>query len=61
VALAREGVAVTLVARTREPLEATAEEIRAATRAAVTAVVGDITTDSGVRPRWRPAHSRISW
>jgi 3-oxoacyl-[acyl-carrier protein] reductase len=46
-ALAREGVAVTLVARTRETLEATAEEIRAATAAAVTTVVGDITTDAG--------------
>ena len=31
--LAREGVAVTIVARTPGPLEATAEEIRAATGA----------------------------
>jgi 3-oxoacyl-[acyl-carrier protein] reductase len=46
-ALAREGVAVTLVARTRETLEATAKEIRVETDAAVTVVVGDITTDAG--------------
>jgi 3-oxoacyl-[acyl-carrier protein] reductase len=46
-ALAREGVAVTITARTRETLERTAEEIRAATGAAVTTVAGDITTEAG--------------
>ena len=46
-ALAREGVAVTITARTRETLERTAGEIRAATGAAVTAVAGDITTEAG--------------
>jgi 3-oxoacyl-[acyl-carrier protein] reductase len=46
-ALAREGVSVTITARTRETLEATAAEIRNATGAKVTAVVGDITTPQG--------------
>ena len=46
-ALAREGVAVTLVARTRETLETTALEIRHATDAAVSWVDADITTDAG--------------
>lgn len=46
-ALAREGVAVTITARTAEVLEATAAEIRAATGASVTAVAGDITTEAG--------------
>jgi 3-oxoacyl-[acyl-carrier protein] reductase len=41
-ALAREGVALTLNARGREALEATAAEIRAATGAKVVAVAGDI-------------------
>jgi 3-oxoacyl-[acyl-carrier protein] reductase len=45
--LAREGVAVTIVARTSGPLEATAEEIRAATGARVATVAVDITTDAG--------------
>ncbi len=45
--LAREGVAVTIVARTSGPLEATAEEIRTATGAEVTAVAADITTEAG--------------
>ncbi len=45
--LAREGVAVTINARTVETLEATAEEIRAATGSAVTTVACDITTDEG--------------
>jgi 3-oxoacyl-[acyl-carrier protein] reductase len=48
-ALAREGVAVTITARTAEALERTAAEIRAATGAQVTAVPGDITTDEGRR------------
>ena len=46
-ALAREGVAVTITARTAEVLERTAAEIRAATGAEVTAVPGDITTEAG--------------
>ena len=46
-ALAREGVAVTIVARTAGPLEATAAEIKAATGSAVTAVAADITTPDG--------------
>lgn len=45
--LAREGVAVTINARTAEPLEATAEEIRRETGAAVTAVACDVTTQEG--------------
>ncbi len=46
-ALAREGVAVTITARTAGPLERTADEIRSATGAMVTAVAGDITTADG--------------
>jgi 3-oxoacyl-[acyl-carrier protein] reductase len=46
-ALAREGVEVTIVARGREALEATAEEIRAATGATVHVVVADITKPEG--------------
>jgi 3-oxoacyl-[acyl-carrier protein] reductase len=42
IALAREGVAVTINARGKEALEATAEEIRRETGAAVTTVVGDV-------------------
>jgi 3-oxoacyl-[acyl-carrier protein] reductase len=45
--LAREGVAVTIVARTAGPLEATAEDIRSATGAEVTTVAVDITTEAG--------------
>ncbi|HEY8614550.1 MAG TPA: SDR family oxidoreductase [Roseomonas sp.] len=47
VALAKEGVAVTLVARGRDALEATAGEIRRASGVQVTAVAEDITTDEG--------------
>ena len=47
--LAKEGVDVTIVARTREPLEKTAEEIRAATGVTVSAVATDITTPEGRR------------
>ncbi len=47
--LAREGVAVTINARTPETLEATAEEIRRETGADVTAVAADITTEDGRR------------
>ncbi len=46
-ALAREGVAVTITARTSGALERTADEIRAATGAAVTTAVGDIATEDG--------------
>ena len=46
-ALAREGVAVTITARGADALEATAADIRGQTGAAVTAVVGDITTEAG--------------
>lgn len=47
--LAREGVAVTIVARNEQTLEATAEEIRSLTGAQVTAVAADITTETGRR------------
>ncbi len=46
-ALAREGVAVTLVARTPGPLEEAAQAIRAETGASVTTVAADITTPAG--------------
>ena len=46
-ALAREGVAVTITARGAEALEATAAEIRAATGMAVQAAPGDIATEAG--------------
>ena len=46
-ALAREGVELVITARTAETLEATAEEIRRATGARVTAVPGDISTEAG--------------
>ncbi|MGI4941062.1 MAG: SDR family oxidoreductase [Janthinobacterium lividum] len=46
-ALAQEGVAVTITARTAATLEATADEIRATTGVSVTAVAGDITTPAG--------------
>jgi 3-oxoacyl-[acyl-carrier protein] reductase len=45
--LAREGVAVTIVARGAEALEAAAAAIRTATGAMVTAVAADITTPAG--------------
>jgi 3-oxoacyl-[acyl-carrier protein] reductase len=45
--LAREGVELVITARTAETLENTAEEIRRATGAKVTAVAGDITTEAG--------------
>ncbi len=45
--LAREGVEVTILARTRETLDATAADIRATTGAKVTAVAADITTEAG--------------
>src|SRR5712692_4358497 len=45
--LAREGVALTIVARGKEALEATAAEIRATTGAKVTAIAADITTPEG--------------
>ena len=46
-ALAREGVNVTILARGREALEATAEEIRNATGVKVTAITADITSPEG--------------
>lgn len=46
-ALAREGVAVTITARTADTLDATAADIRNQTGATVTAVAGDITTEAG--------------
>jgi 3-oxoacyl-[acyl-carrier protein] reductase len=45
-ALAQEGVGVTIVARTRDALERTADELRA-TGVTVTAVVGDVATPQG--------------
>jgi 3-oxoacyl-[acyl-carrier protein] reductase len=45
--LAREGVKVTIVARTAETLEAAAQEIRAATGGTVITVAADITSDEG--------------
>ena len=45
--LAREGVNVTILARGREALEATADEIRKATGVKVTVVVTDITKEAG--------------
>ena len=45
--LAREGVRVTIVARSREPLEETGAEIRVATGSEVVVVAADITTDEG--------------
>ena len=45
--LAREGVALTLIARTAETLEATAEEVRAATGVAVKTVAVDVNTEEG--------------
>ena len=47
VALAKEGVDVTIVARTRDVLERTCAEIRATTGVAAIPVVGDITTVAG--------------
>jgi 3-oxoacyl-[acyl-carrier protein] reductase len=47
VALAQEGVDVTIVARTRDVLERTGAEIAAATGVKVTTAVGDITTKEG--------------
>lgn len=45
--LAREGVDVTIIARGREALEQTAEDIRKASGVKVTALVADITTSEG--------------
>jgi 3-oxoacyl-[acyl-carrier protein] reductase len=45
--LAREGCRVTLVARERQALEKTADEIRAATGATVVTVAADITSEQG--------------
>lgn len=48
-ALAREGVAVTIVARGRETLEKTAQEIRDATGMEATPVAADVTSPEGRR------------
>src|ERR1700741_2561156 len=48
-AVAREGVAVPLMARTAEPLARAPADIRAETGANVATVVGDVTTDAGRR------------
>src|SRR5258706_7558618 len=45
--LAREGVNLTIVARTKETIEATAAEIRAASGVKVTAIAADIPTPEG--------------
>src|SRR2546425_13113189 len=45
--LAREGVNITMMARTKDVLEAAAKEIRDATGVRVTAVAGDVTTEAG--------------
>lgn len=47
IALANEGVDLVLNARTRETLEATADEIRKATGVKVSAIASDITTPEG--------------
>ncbi|MCZ6576958.1 MAG: SDR family oxidoreductase [Acidiferrobacterales bacterium] len=46
-ALAHEGVSVTIVARTATPLQHTADEIRRETQVEVTPVAADITTSEG--------------
>ncbi len=46
-ALAREGVDVTILARTQETLERTCGEIRAATGVNATSVIGDVTKPDG--------------
>src|SRR5205809_7388979 len=45
--LSREGVNLTLMARTKDALEAAAKEIRDATGLRVTAVAGAVTTQAG--------------
>jgi 3-oxoacyl-[acyl-carrier protein] reductase len=49
VALAREGVELTICARGKDALEATANELRKLSAASVTAVVCDVTTEAGRR------------
>src|SRR5881628_3016598 len=46
-ALALEGVDITMMARTKDVLEAAANEIREASGVRVTAVAGDVTTEAG--------------
>ena len=58
--LAREGVALTLLARPASTLAATADEIRAATGAIVTTVVADIATAAG-RDAARLASRDAEW
>ncbi len=45
--LAREGALVTIVARNRQSLEKTADELRALTGTSITAVAADITSEEG--------------
>ena len=45
--LAREGVDITLVARTADALQRTADELRCAAGVQVTAVAADVNTDCG--------------
>src|SRR5438552_16701599 len=45
--LAREGVNIAMMARTKDVLEAAAKEIRDATGVRVAAVAGDVTTAAG--------------
>ena len=58
-ALAAEGANVIITARGREALEATADEIRKATGATVTAVAGDITTPEGRAAALAPAKGNV--
>jgi NAD(P)-dependent dehydrogenase (short-subunit alcohol dehydrogenase family) len=60
-ALAREGAAVTLVARNAQTLEAAAEEIRNATGAASRRCRLTSLRPLGGRPPWQPVPSRTSW
>jgi 3-oxoacyl-[acyl-carrier protein] reductase len=53
--LAREGVDVVIVARGREALDKTADDIRKAAAVNVIAIAADITTPEG------RSRSRISW
>ena len=55
--LAREGVNLTINARTKDALEAAANEIRDATGVRVTTVAGDVTTDA-VRSSWSGRSTR---
>ena len=60
-ALAREGVQVTITARTEAALAAAADRLRAETGTEVAYAAGDITTEAGRAARWRPARTRTFW